>query len=107
MTAGDRAIRSVVVAGAGIVGLSAAIAFARALPRVEVTVLETPPDPADPTELLATTLPTVHRFHAAIGLDELALVAGGIALHRLGTRFDCYRDRGWLRRRDLRFALRQ
>lgn len=94
MTAGDRAIRSVVVAGAGIVGLSAAIAFARALPGVEVTVLETPPDPADPTELLAATLPTVHRFHAAIGLDELALVAGGIALHRLGTRFDQWSSSG-------------
>ena len=88
MTACDRAVRSVVVAGTGIVGLSAAIAFSRALPTVEVTVLETPTGSCDPTEQLLATLPTVHRFHAAIGFDELRLVADGVALHRLGTRFD-------------------
>lgn len=88
MTAGDRAIRSIVVVGGGIVGLSAALAFARALPRAEIRILHTPPDPSAMAEALPSTLPSVHRFHSTIGLDELELIGAGVALHRLGTRFD-------------------
>ena len=81
------AIRSILVAGDGIVGLSAALAFARALPGVEVSVLAMPVDPAAMAEVVATALPTVGRFHAAIGIDELDLVRRGVAVHHLGTRF--------------------
>jgi len=88
MTPEARAIRSVCVAGAGIVGLSAAVAFARALPGVQVSILETPADPAALADLRPASLPAIHRFHAAIGLDELELVRAGIATHLLGTRFD-------------------
>jgi tryptophan halogenase len=84
----ERAVRSICVAGAGIVGLSAALAFARALPGVSVTILQTTSDPAALADRMPGTLPTVHRFHAAIGVDELELVRSGIAVHRLGTRFD-------------------
>lgn len=83
-----RAIRSVCVAGAGLVGLSAALAFARALPRTKLTLVALPPDPAALADRLSSTLPTVGRFHAAIGLDELELVRAGIATHRLATRFE-------------------
>ena len=38
---GERAIRTTVVVGGGIVGLSAATAFALALPGTSVTVIET------------------------------------------------------------------
>lgn len=85
---GERTIRSIAVAGAGIVGLSAAAAFTRAFPRIKVTLLETPPDPGALTDLYPATPPTIHRFHAAIGLDELELVGSGTALHRLGTKFE-------------------
>lgn len=85
---GERAIRSVCVAGAGLVGLSGAIAFARALPGAEVTLLEVPEDPAALADRLTGTLPCVHRFHAAIGLDEADLVRSGAAMHRIGTRFE-------------------
>ena len=88
MTAADRSIRSLCVVGAGIVGLSAALAFARALPGLRVTVMETPPDPAALADRNIACLPTIHRFHAAIGLDELGLVREGIAFHHLGTRFE-------------------
>ena len=84
----ERAIRSVCVAGGGIVGLSAALAFARALPSAEVTVIEFPSDPASLADRMPSTLPAVGRFHAAIGLDERDLVRAGIATHRLGTRFE-------------------
>jgi tryptophan halogenase len=84
----ERAFRSICVAGAGIVGLSAALAFAKALPWARVEVVETTPDPAALADRMPGTLPPVGRFHAAIGLDELDLVRRGIAVHRLGTRFE-------------------
>ncbi|MEA3048246.1 MAG: tryptophan 7-halogenase [Sphingomonadales bacterium] len=84
----ERAFRSIAVAGAGIVGLSAALAFARALPWARVELVETAPEPAALADRMPGTLPPVGRFHAAIGLDELDLVRRGIAVHRLGTRFE-------------------
>ena len=86
--ADERAIRTIAVAGAGITGLSAAIAFARALPRTKVTIVGLPPDPSALADRMPASLPTVRRFHAAIGLDELELVRAGAAVHRLGTRFE-------------------
>jgi tryptophan halogenase len=86
--AAERAIRTIAVAGAGITGLSAAIAFARTLPRTKVTIVETPADPAALADRLPGGLPNIHRFHAAIGVDELDLVRRGIAFHHLGTRFE-------------------
>jgi|tagenome__1003787_1003787.scaffolds.fasta_scaffold20988006_3 tryptophan halogenase len=83
----DGAIRSIVVTGGGIVGLSAAIAFARALPDTSVSVIETPVDPAALADRLPTALPEISRFHALIGLDEQELVRSGIATHHLGTLF--------------------
>lgn len=94
MTTGERPVRTVVVVGAGIVGLSAALAFARTLSSSEVTLLEAPHDPSALTDALPATLPTVHRYHAVVGLDEMELVGAGIALHRLGTRFDCWSATG-------------
>jgi tryptophan halogenase len=84
----ERAIRSVCVAGGGIVGLSAALAFARALPQARVIVVELPVDPAALADRMPSTLPPVGRFHAAIGFDEPALVREEIALHRMATRFE-------------------
>jgi tryptophan 7-halogenase len=86
----NRAIRSILVLGGGIVALSAAAAFARALRGVRVELIETPIEPAALADRLAGTLPTVHRFHAALGLDEGDLVRRGIATHRLGSRFDLW-----------------
>ncbi len=74
--------------GAGIVGVSAAIAFTRALPQVRVSILEMPPDPAALADRLAGSLPAIDRFHAALGVDEVAFLDSGAATHRLGTRFE-------------------
>lgn len=94
----DRAIRSIAVVGGGIVGLSAAIAFARALPGIRITLVETPFNPAALADRMPGTLPSVGRFHALIGLEELSLVRSGAALHRLGTRFERWSADGapWL-----------
>ena len=86
----QRAIRSIAVAGAGIVGLSAALAFARSLPGTRITVVETTPDPAALADVLPTAHPAIGRFHALIGLNEIELVRSGIASHHLGTIFE-----GW------------
>jgi tryptophan halogenase len=78
-------IRSVGILGAGIVGLSAAIAFARALPGVAITLIETPADPAALADRMPGTLPSIATFHDRIGLGEADCLAAG-ATHRLGTR---------------------
>ncbi|HJP69438.1 MAG TPA: FAD-dependent oxidoreductase [Sphingomicrobium sp.] len=82
------AIRTVAVAGGGIAGLSAAIAFARSLPGTPVTLLQTSAEPGTLIDMVPTSWPTVSRFHAAIGLDEADLVRSGIATHHLGTIFE-------------------
>ncbi len=84
----ERAIRSIVVVGAGIVGVSAAMSFIRALPRVRVSIIEVPPDPAALADRLTGSLPAIGAFHAMVGVDELDLVRGGAATHHLGTRFE-------------------
>ncbi len=78
-------IASIAVLGAGIVGLSAAIAFARALPGLAVTLIQTPDDPAALADRMPGTLSSIADFHDRIGLGERDLLAAG-ATHRLGTR---------------------
>ena len=84
----ERAIRTIAVVGGGIVAFSAAIAFARALPRTRVGLVETPPDPAALADRLSGTLSSVHAFHATIGLNEADLLRRGVVTHKLGTRFE-------------------
>lgn len=84
----ERAIGSICIAGGGIVGLSAALAFARALPQCEISLITTAADPAALADRLPSLLPSSRRFHAQIGIDERELVSRGIATHRLGTCFE-------------------
>lgn len=78
-------VRSVAILGAGIVGLSAAIAFARALPGLSVTLIETPDEPAALADRMPGTLPAVAAFHDRIGLTMADLLRAGTT-HRIGTR---------------------
>ncbi len=91
--AGRAPIRSIAVLGAGIVGLSAATAFARALPGLVVTVIETPADPAALADRMPGTLPATAAFHDRIGLGEADLLAAG-STHRIGTRLSGWRADG-------------
>lgn len=79
-------IRSIAVFGGGLVALSAAAAFARALPGVSIELIRTPLDPAALADRLPGTLPTVGD-PADYGIDEAALVARGAATHRVGQSF--------------------
>lgn len=83
----DRAIRSVTVVGGGIVALSAAAAFARTLPHLAVTLIESPLDPRALADRLPGSQPSIAAFHAGIGLDEAELIASGAATWRIGTRY--------------------
>ena len=88
----DRTIRSICIVGTGITGLSAALAFARSLPMAQLTLVETPADPANLTDRLPAGLPMMRGFHDLIGLAERDLVRAGVATHRLAARFE-----GWSR----------
>lgn len=82
------------IAGGGLVGLSAATAFARALPDTRLTVIDTGPDPAALADLVPLSSPGIEHFHAAIGLEERDLVRDGIATHHLGTIFEHWSSSG-------------
>ena len=86
-------LRSVAILGARIVGLSAAIAFARALPGLAVTLIETPADPAALADRMPGTLPSIAAFHDRIGLGEADLLAAGTT-HRIATRLSDWRADG-------------
>ncbi len=86
-------IRTVAILGAGIVGLSAAVAFARALPRLTITLIETPTDPAALADRMPGTLPSIATFHDRSGLGEADVLAAG-ATHRIATRLSDWRTDG-------------
>jgi tryptophan halogenase len=91
---GEAPIRSVIVAGAGIVGWSAAAALKRRLPQLSVTVLTGGAVTGAPAELVAPALPSITGFHEDLGLTEADTVARAGSAVRLGTRFE-----GWARGR--------
>lgn len=91
-------IRSVLVAGAGIVGSMAALAFRRALPAASIGIVATPPDQAALADRLPATLPATNELFDLIGIAEDDLVRAGAATHRLADRFTGWRADGgvWL-----------
>ena len=94
----EGAIRSIAILGGGIVGLSAACAFARALPRTRVTLIAAAVDPAALADRAMAMLPSANAFHAAIGLDDARLLRRARGTHRLGTAFTGWSadGTGWL-----------
>ena len=84
----DRAIRSIAIAGSGIIGLSAAAAFSRALAGVSITLIDCASADAAIADRVAVGWPGIERFHAAIGIDEQDLIRRGAATHHLGTIFE-------------------
>jgi tryptophan halogenase len=91
-------LRSIAVFGGGIVALSAATAFARALPGAAVQIIATPLDPAALADRLPGALPISHRFHAHLGFSEADMVRRAGALPRLATLFEHWSASGerWL-----------
>ena len=89
--AGGGPIRSVVVAGGGMVAWGCAAAIKRQLPALEVTVIPLPVAPGALADRIASTLPSILDFHRDIGLgdnDPIVLANSGF---RVGTLFE-----GWV-----------
>lgn len=86
---GDRRIREIVVAGSGLVGLSAAAILAQRIPGSTVTLVGAPPADAI-SERLHATLPSIVGFHGDLGIPEPQVFMGTGAAFRLGTLFE-----GW------------
>lgn len=76
---------SVAVLGSGVVALSAAIAFRRALPAARITLVERPVDPRSLLDRIGAATIAIDRFHRAIGLDQQLFIrrTGAIAIHRV------------------------
>lgn len=67
-------LRSVLVVGAGAVGLAAAIALRRALPDAAIDLVQLPVDPDGWIDRLGAASPEIHKFHRQIGLDPRLFV---------------------------------
>jgi tryptophan 7-halogenase len=80
-------IETVVIAGGGVTGWSAAAALKRRLPWLNVTIIAAPPAPDALADRMSSTLPSILGFHADLGLcDDDAILRTGSSF-RLGTRF--------------------
>jgi tryptophan halogenase len=86
-------IRTVLIAGGGIVGWSAAAMLRRRIPALAVTIVPLPP-PADAlADRVQSALPSIVNFHDDLGLTDADTVARAGSGFRLGTLFE-----GWSRR---------
>ncbi len=76
---------SVAVLGSGVVALSAAIAFRRALPAARITLVERPVDPRSLLDRIGAATLAIDGFHRAIGLDQQLFIrrTGAVAIHRV------------------------
>tara|TARA_B100000678_G_scaffold103614_1_gene86556 strand:+ start:623 stop:2044 length:1422 start_codon:yes stop_codon:yes gene_type:complete len=81
------ALRRIVVAGSGQVGLLSAIALRRALPTTEVVLLAIAPKGPSFADFASTALPFTARLHERLGIEEGRLIAAAGASHRLITRY--------------------
>jgi tryptophan halogenase len=88
----SRAIRSVAIAGGGIVGWSAAAALKRRLPALSVSVIAIAPADNALAERVTCTLPSIVDFHGDLGLSEADTVLRAGSGYRLGTRFEGWAD---------------
>jgi len=83
-------VRSVLVAGSGIVGWSAAAALRRKLPQLSVRVIPLEPPPDALADHMPGALPSIVEFQHDLGLTEADTVLRAGSALRLGTRFE-----GW------------
>lgn len=76
---------NVAVLGSGVVALSAAIAFRRALPAARITLVERPVDPRSLLDRIGAATLAIDAFHRAIGLDQQLFIrrTGAVAVHRV------------------------
>lgn len=84
---GVQPLRCVAVVGGGIVAMSAAIAFARALPRTQILLVPAPVDRAALADRFPVTFGTGPALLERIGIDPDALIAAGAVMPRLATRY--------------------
>ena len=80
-------LSSVVVVGAGQVGILAAIAVKRAVPGCDVLVVAQQGDARDFADNAASTLPFANRLFERLGIDEAAIIARAGGSHRLIERY--------------------
>ncbi|MCW3847415.1 tryptophan 7-halogenase [Sphingomonas sp. LB-2] len=85
----DRRISRIVVAGSGLVGLTAAAMLKRKIPGATVTLVGAAPADAL-SERLHATLPSIVGLHVDLGIEEAQVMMGTGAAFRLGTLFE-----GW------------
>jgi tryptophan 7-halogenase len=80
------ALRKVVVAGSGPLGILAAIALRRALPGCDVVVIGQEPNPAAFADWSPGAMPFTNKLHDRLGIAEADIVTKAAGSYRLITR---------------------
>ena len=86
MSAARQPLTSIVVVGAGQVGVLAAIAMKRALPSAQVIIVGIPLHPGALADRASTALPFTNELHDRLGIEERAIIDHAEGSHRLLTR---------------------
>lgn len=94
MSAPRAPLRRVLVAGAGQVGVLAAIALRRALPQCEVVVVGGEPGPAAFADASPTAMPFTNKLHDRLGIAEADIVTRAGGSYRLVTRYAGWDEAG-------------
>jgi tryptophan halogenase len=81
-------ISTVIVAGGGITGWSAAAALRKRLPALSITIVPVAPPPDALADRIGSTLPSIGEFHSDIGLTEADTLVRAGSGFRLGTCFE-------------------
>ncbi len=87
MSAPREPLRRVVVAGAGQLGIIAAIALRRALPSCEVVLVGSDPGPASFADASPSAMPFTNKLHDRLGIAEEQIVTRAGGSYRLVTRY--------------------
>lgn len=88
-----RPIASVAIAGGGIAGYAAAVALRKRMPKVTVSIIDTPPPADSMIDAVGAMLPSARGFHGDVGIPEVELIQKLGASMRLGTQFVGWADR--------------
>ena len=91
-----KAVRSVAIAGGGLVGWSAAAALKRRLPELSVSVIDNPLVANALAERVTSTLPSIIDFHRDLGLSDADTIMRAGSGYRLGTCFKGWSDANYV-----------
>ena len=86
----NKEIKSIIIVGGGITGVTVASAIAKSLPQLKITIIGADDEQSEALSML----PQVHEFHRQLGIDEKALMRATEATFKLATIYQDWNNLG-------------